>query len=255
MSDQSLFCIAKNIRELIFYLLDTTVEGNLRMSIKTEFNLAISLGMNCQSRFHISRVMWERSGNSPESFALPSKDGNTFDYGSFFFDWTWMNGLEGVISLLKSRFQNSFDRDDFELRTIDSEYEAFNSRYGLFFTHAFHLGSNPHASFCEQFEAVKEKYTYLAEKTVSSMSKRNSILFVLCGPIDRGEFASLFAVIHDTYQIDQPMFLLCPFSNGPYKSSISFDNDHVLIRPIDWERWPGSTTSWNNAFAGLTFQR
>jgi hypothetical protein len=225
------------------------------MSIRTDFNLAISLGMNCQSRFHISRVMWERGGNPPELFSLPSKDTAKFDYGSFFFDWTWMNDLTGVISLLKNRFRNSFDRDDFELRMIESAYEAHNRRYGLFFTHAFQLASDPHASFSEQFEAVREKYTYLAEKTMRSMSKKNSILFVLCGPIDRGEFAQLFAVIRDTYQLDNPMFLLCPFSNGPYRSTISFANDHVLIRPIEWERWPGSTTGWNNAFSGLTFLR
>ena len=52
------------------------------------FDIAISVGSNCQSRFNISRVLFSRHSDDKKLFSLQDPFVKSIDFGSFFFDWS-----------------------------------------------------------------------------------------------------------------------------------------------------------------------
>lgn len=51
------------------------------------FDVAISLGCNCQSRYHISRILFNRRNKFNNNFKCNEFINVDYDFGTFLWDW------------------------------------------------------------------------------------------------------------------------------------------------------------------------
>ena len=222
------------------------------------FDLAISLGINCQCRYHIARQLYARAHSSTKGFTMDELNitGKDSDYGSFFFDWS-VSPLASVIKLLNNGFDQVLQRKNLTIKAIDSDANTVvdtftNFEYPHTFTHKLGKITHTEAMIDKHYPQVKEKYTYLKNKTLTALHSNKNLLFVLLA--DSPDYERLLQLSKALEQYTSRYKILY----APIKNSAKFHvNDEIandsrfLVRPIRYQEYPGDNASWADAFTGL----
>jgi hypothetical protein len=133
------------------------------------FDLALSIGQDCRSRFHIDRI---QRGVHFHKYA---------PYTGFFDSLCRDKGHGCVADLVASGF--ALKPADFELKKLDGAWRAYAPQYGLFFIHDFKFSSDDPLK-CEmemdrQRDNAAAKYAYKASKFINLLKSDRRALFVL----------------------------------------------------------------------------
>lgn len=241
-----------------------------------KFDVAISLGSACQSRYHISRRLWiQKYGKKRVSeFALHEHYKSRHDWGSFYFDWS-VSSLAGVNSTLRSKFANVMVWENMKLEDLkqinpnacEGSKVLIDSSNGFSYPHALQGqqdGTLTYKSFELQFDDFKSKMKYLAGKTLDMMTPSKSILFVRCCYGNAKEFEELIDIVENDYNLVNYKILFCPFIPDPN----SGDEHHayfeknvtaiehlapMIVRPIRRKEYPGHIEEWEKVLSDFEF--
>ncbi|HSH95983.1 MAG TPA: hypothetical protein VK968_17690 [Roseimicrobium sp.] len=200
-----------------------------------QFDIALSIGDMCQTRKHLTIELRRRFGYDAGG-------------GSFFFDWTSRDqGLVGVSRAIAEGFE--FRREDFSVRRVGARLKAYNSRYGLYFTHdlkfeAKEPGPDADIQLEAGYAALAAKYLHIGQKTRDVLASNKRVLFLVCGAVTQEEAECFAGVLQN---VDFKVLHL-PFAN---KQQAGVQHPSFMISPIHFELWPGHAQSWAAALAPI----
>lgn len=217
------------------------------------FDIAISLGKTCQSRYNISRTLYKNKYGNDDGFYVNDK--NNKDYGTFFFDWN-ITPINSVVSILRNQFSGVLEIENLCIKKLNNgKQTVLDDRYGCSYPHAFpetREGNCTYESLRKSYGAVKEKYNYLIEKTVNTLLSNQVILFVLTGNHAEEEVLELCIALE--FYTSNYKILFTPWNNkSEYLENYqTLSNDErFIVRPIVHSPYPGNLASWDEAFDGV----
>lgn len=220
-----------------------------------KFDIAISLGMNCQSRYNILRTIYLRENNSLDGFVLGVGVKSPNDYGTFFFDWC-ITPISSLIFILENEFSNVLEYNNLEIKAGVLDKET-----GCLYPHFIPgISSNELTEdiLYNEYPVISKKYQYLIQKTLLEMKSQNRKLYVLNGNQKNEDIFRLVSVLKK-YSTNF-MLLYAPYKNKPNYDELqkdflteSLNFDKLLVRPIDHAPYPGNFSSWDEAFSGIDF--
>lgn len=218
-----------------------------------KFDLAISIGINCQCRYNISRTLYRNAFGSDKGFRIGSKLLAEIDYGSFFFDWS-VTPIHSAISVFENAFEGVLKCDNLQLRELaDGTQTVVDVASGCEYPHTFpktNVGKCSYELINSSFEEVSKKYMYVADKTLQALHSNAQILFVLTGNHASGDLCDVLSRYTCNFQV-----LYTPWENMPGFSGMPIQNPKVIQRPIQYAKYPGNLESWNIALHGIKLQR
>ena len=221
------------------------------------FDIAVSLGLYCQSRHNISRVLWERRthrAEQGEDFDLNGKTTEDYDFGSFAFDWCISNPA-GIRKCLAKDFEGMFELENLTIANHPelkpSARDAFS---GFFYPHAFSRPREGRLTLqrvAAQYDLAREKHDHVIGKTRKLLNSDLNILFVFSGTVGPKVLANLIGSLDArtrNYRI-----LYCGWADD--RQIIDVDAEEfggrLISRPIEHLPHPGDPASWDRAFEGL----
>jgi uncharacterized CHY-type Zn-finger protein len=220
------------------------------------FDIAISCGYNCQSRYHISRILYERHFLKNKEFSIRENDRTNFDYGSFLWDWS-VTPITSVIYTLQNNFSNVLLLENLSIEDNNNHQIVVDNQTGCLYYHTFKDTINKSLTYEKlqrQYPSVRAKINYLINKTKTTLQSEQKILFVLTGAHRLKDIKKLKQAIlgyNRTFKI-----LYTPWVNHKvyelfdgYKELYS-DKDFI-IKPILYDKYPGNVESWNDAFKDI----
>ena len=220
------------------------------------FDIAISLGNSCQSRYNISRTLYLRARGRDDGFSI-GENRKSFlvpDYGSFFFDWS-VTPIRSVIAILNSNFKNVLELENLQINTLPNGLQTIlDQATGCSYPHTFpqtEVGNCTPIILSESYGQIKEKYEYVVKKTIEVLSSDKHLLFVLNG--NHSDEAVLEVCDAIELYTEKYQLLYTPWSNWPiYGENSTLKKDsRLIIRPIKHEPYPGDFRSWDKAFDGI----
>lgn len=226
------------------------------------FDIAISLGATCQSRYHISRTLWEQyyKGKQTEKFKVQMNRRSNYDYGTYFFDWI-ISPPESVTKVLREKFSRFLNYEDLRFELMENGIKAVKDLHtGLMYIHCFEgciNGDIDYKSLKQQIFTVKKKYTYLRQKTLSLFAQKIKILFVRFGTITIKEIEELIDIFDNKYKIENYNILYMPWKNRnsfPDDDTYFLEKEKIIYKPINWKPYPGCANSWDRAFENIILQ-
>jgi len=191
----------------------------------------------------------------PDKHSLPDyakvSDKDNVIGGSFYFDWQWRDSgvRKGVIDVFQSDFK--LEANDFIIKQVKDHFEAYNERYGIYFTHDFKFTTSTSLEqkreFNEQFSEVYKKYRYLTEKTKKVLNGNLNVLFVLSGPLETDEAIQLSRTLRSQFLLKHFKILHIPFRNF---GNNEVEHPDIISRAIDntSNSWQGNNKAWDLAF-------
>lgn len=215
------------------------------------FDLAISLGSACQTRYNISRTYYRTKFGTYAGFDSKSPPAEKFDYGSFYFDWS-ISPIDSVIAILQDRFSGDFRLEDLSIfEQAGGSKSVLNLRNKCQYPHLLEGFDKKicQESLDENFSAIKEKYRYLADKTLQAMNSSKRILFVLNGNHARRSLENLEEALQG-YPCKSAILYL-PVKGRPEFSTDQqalLDSSIWIVRPVLHKPYPGDLNSWASAF-------
>lgn len=224
-----------------------------------KFDVAISVGFNCQSRYHISRVLFDRNKKySSESFICNEQNSTNYDFGTFLWDWQ-VNPLSTIINILNNKFENIFNLENLEIVTKGDFQCVLDKAIGSLHYHTFeklHKGIGTYDDLIKVYPKAKEKSDYLVRKTYSVIKSNKKILFVLTGCHKLSDINLLIEALKK-YTTNFKI-LYTPWNNHPlYKHYNNYeelkDNQKIIFQPIMYESYPGNNDDWDKAFKNIIF--
>ncbi|AEA98904.1 hypothetical protein [Alteromonas mediterranea] len=214
-----------------------------------KFQVALSLGTNCQSRYNISKAVYERQGKNPSELVLGENRKNVEDYGTFYFDWS-ITPIQGLVKTLDAEFHGAFELENLELcdepNNKKSVVDNFN---GLIYPHSF-PGSNDgtltELSLRELYPQLKNKFNYLADKTLETLCSNKEKLLICNFNEPTSAVLELCNFVNQRYKNFK--LILIPHNNrGLYDNGIkgklsNFAN--VEVHEMPYSPYPGAYTDW-----------
>lgn len=223
-----------------------------------KFDMAVSIGTNCQSRYHISRQLYLRQHGTCEGFVLGGHKNTCNDYGTHFFDWC-VARIEGVIQVLKSDFDQVLLLENLEIIPLSKANNTVRDRHtGICYPHLFpfELKGERKEQINDQalsahYVKEKEKYEYLVMKTRRLFTDPGNILFVLCGAVSDAHLEELIAVIEG--RKSDFAILYVEWLNGKHAKLGEHLRKHprILYRQVVNDPYPGNKPGWERVFEGI----
>ncbi len=214
------------------------------------FDIAISLGLNCECRYQISRVFWKRKYGVDTDFQV-----NLDDYGTFFFDWS-VTPIDGLLKTLQNDFQGVLKQDMLRIQELgDGRKTVVDDFTNIEHPHDFmgtETGDIDYESLKNQYAKVREKYDYLIDKTRKLFKSEKSILFVRCGPVTDEHLNLLIDTLDkltDNYNL-----LYLPWYNRYqiHNDSFVLNNPKIIYGTIKHGEYPGEPEAWDQAFKPIS---
>jgi len=207
-----------------------------------DFDLHLSLGRSCATRYQIERKLTNRHGHYPQK--------------TFFFDWLWRNnGFSANILAFNNDF--SISESDLCLGSISSHYEVYHRIYGLHFLHDFSLSKIEHPKEIEDLEkSMKaetkdflEKYRHIAKSTIEALRNAQKPALYFAGDITISEFQEFMQILSSKYSRNFTLIHLPDSSKGQK----SINHPAVISRAFDQTSsvWSGVDSEWDTALEGL----
>ncbi|MGB7401728.1 MAG: hypothetical protein WA916_04075 [Arcobacter sp.] len=226
-----------------------------------KFDVAISIGFNCQSRYHISRIMFNRNKKqTTNNFKCNENHNLDYDYGTFLWDWQ-VNPLSTIINVLNNEFENVFNLGNLEIIEKGEFQCVLDKATGSLHYHTFSKQSTKNLTYDDlkkEFPKIKEKSDYLVQKTYSVIKSNKKILFVLTGCHKLSDIKLLVESL-EKYTINFKI-LYTPWKNHSlYSHYNSYDilknNTKIILHPIRYEKYPGCSKDWDEAFQNIEFNK
>ncbi len=218
------------------------------------FDIALSIGMDCQCRYNISRTLYIQANGNDDQFFIGRNRKNVVDYGSFFFDWN-RTPIRSAISILSSRFEGVLELPNLHINELpNGNQTVIDKETGCSYRHIFsktQSGTCTSNDIYKEYEAIKQKYDYVKKKTLDVLTSEKNILFVLTGNHPHYDVLELCDVLSEF--TENYMLLYTPWKNKyGYKKQSLLDQDlRIIISPILHAPYPGDFKSWDHAFKDI----
>ncbi|MGQ8366925.1 DUF1796 family putative cysteine peptidase [Glaciecola sp. 1036] len=218
-----------------------------------KFDKAVSLGLNCQCRYNISRILLNRTKLKKDN--VSTKD--PYDYGTHFFDWS-VSPLDSVIKILNSDFQNTFMLENLKLVPLnENEQTVLDQGSGCEYPHIFEktkFGNCSRKDLERDFEKAKQKIDPLVDKTKALLSSNERALFVVTGNSKAQDLLNLNSAI-ENYRDSNYMILHTTWKNKfGFEDSFRVENERFIVKPITHTPYPGDFNSWDEAFSDIDLE-
>ncbi len=220
------------------------------------FDIAISVGSNCQSRFNISRVLFSRHSDDKKLFSLQDPFVKSIDFGSFFFDWS-VTPINSSKQILSQNFEGVLELKNLKISNLnDGSQTIIDTASGCSYPHTFpktQVGECTTEILEKAYPKVRDKYDYVINKTKEALSSDKKILCVLTGNHADHDVIELCDIIE---QLTSNFSLLyTPWENRQGFNEIDNTNydSRIIKRPIKHEPYPGDFNSWEKAFHEISF--
>ncbi len=206
------------------------------MVFKKKFDIAISIGNNCQCRRHIDRVLYDGK--------------NTV--GAHVFDGL-VTPPDSVIRLLATGFDGAFAINNLSIQTLPNGVDkVFDNFSGISSPHFFKSDENhklSHASIREQYPELKIKFNYLVDKTINLLKSDQKILLVLKGTVPDITLLKIIDVLKTKYRTNSFKILSC--SGNPTR----LKHPAIIPRMLKEDPWPGNDFSWDSCFKKIVIKK
>ncbi|GAB2191913.1 hypothetical protein MAH1_35220 [Sessilibacter sp. MAH1] len=211
------------------------------------YDVALSLGTDCQTRYNISKYIYLKNGGASSEFLLTEKRKNVSDYGSFFFDWC-VSTLEGVCRVLEGDFSNVLLLENLFIEETSHGTQHVVDKYtGFQYPHSF-PGSQDNKL---TYDILTEHYPLFLEKTAYIINKTRSVLnsskrkLLICRSNDSCEVVENFLnLICSNYS----NFHLVYINSSKEDSFLSLlDKYHCVdLYQMTRQKYPGCYEDWEN---------
>lgn len=221
-----------------------------------KFDTAISLGSDCQSRYNLSRAIFNQKFGTYDGFNQKNSQIKNFDFGTYYFDWN-ISPIGSVIRILKNRFSEGFSLEKLEIFDLPNGSKSIiNTQTGCMYPHLLQSYGQDisHESLEKYFPEIDNKYRYLANKTLAALESKKNILFVLHGNHSADRLNELVATLNE-FSCDFKI-LLTPVSdsnNYSPETPTKLTDSNWIIKPIVHKPYPGDLLSWAKAFRDINF--
>ena len=214
------------------------------------FDIIISLGINCDTRYQISRILWKRKFGTDKNFQI-----NKQDYGTHFFD-SCITPIGGLITILQNNFKGALEQDKLKTKKLDNGSMTVVDLFtGIEYPHEFDLkdGSNKTELIKNHYSEFRKKYDYLANKMRNLFNSDKTILFVRCGPVDDNNLNILVNCLNEI--TDDYRLLYLPWCNRYQIDNCQsvLKRKEIIYDTIKHEEYPGDNASWDLAFERISF--
>ena len=160
------------------------LSGLTTYTTSRDITTIISLGANCQTRYHLQLHSKRKYG----------KDLSV----SYFFDWVWRQGpIDGTISWLEQRLD--LTATTWGLQALGDAWEVKANEYGSLFPHDFAFTSNNRET-CEaemqvQMRNFLAKYAFLRNRTFKAIRASNNLALLCNTAISKEHYERLEKLI------------------------------------------------------------
>jgi hypothetical protein len=218
-----------------------------------KFDIAISLGANCQPRYHIARHLHVAKHGNDTDFRIDEHGQTSEDYGSHFFDWS-VTPTQGLLKVLRSDFSGVMQLANLRIRRLDGGIQTvLDEATGQKYPHTFkgtQTGSLTRQDLEFQYPQVKAKFDHVVGKTRRLLDSGRRILFVRCGFLPDSLLLKLLALLGA--RVTDFSLLYVPWSPSPKMNDLSVMDARVIHRPGERAPYPGSCAAWTKAFEGIS---
>ena len=132
------------------------------------------------------------------------------------FDWMYGAGIEERLKIVKNRFQDYFNKEDFEFLARNPEngkYTYKNKRTGIIYNHDF-----TSEILDETFDEIAQKYKRRIDRVLNLFDAPKTILFVYAGQTLIGDKDKVIKLIDEINQKYQATIDLLFINNNPEMS-------------------------------------
>ncbi len=220
-----------------------------------KFDLAISLGLNCQSSYHILRTLYLRKFGSTTGFSIWTARDSGLGRGRCFFDWA-VTPERALLHLLKQQFEGTFQPRNMRLKQLDNgKQTVVDDISGCTFPHDF--AANRGNSLTQEdvlavLPEVQDRYDRIKVYTINLMRSANAKLYVLYGNLSSDGLIDLFQML-DRYDENYSILLLeTKNRDGQELQHLPLHyRDRLITRQIRQQAYPGNIEDWEKAFNGI----
>jgi len=223
------------------------------------YKYVISLGTNCQSRFNISKYIYEKKEKTVDGFYLGENRKNVNDYGTFFFDWS-ISPIKGIISVFKNDFFELLQLENLSIREeAPGKQSVIDLKSNLIYPHSFpetNEGTLTPEKLIEYYPQVKSKYDYIINKTKNVIFSESSKLLVANGNEPTENIVELAELLNN--KLNNHTFLYIQNSDryyyNPNLQAALKDIPNTIVYDMEYEKYPGNYTSWRNILSKFEFE-
>lgn len=220
-----------------------------------KFDLAISLGLNCQSSYHILRTLYLRKFGSEDGFSIWTARDSGLRQGRCFFDWAVTPKL-ALPHLLKRQFEGAFQPRNMRLKQLENgKQTVVDDISGCTFPHDFAVNRGTTLTqehVLSVLPEVQNRYDRIKAHTINLMRSANTKLYVLYGDFSADGLIQLFEAL-DRYDENYCILLLETEDDAGQEIQYlpSHCRDRLIPRVVRQEPYPGNLADWENAFHGI----
>ena len=218
-----------------------------------KFEVAISLGLNCQAKYHILRRLYLSRFGSADGFEVGALGKLGITHERCYFDWC-VASWHAVIGALENRFAHIFEERNMRIEDFDDGRQTvIDDAYGCAFPHDF--SANRGVTLTPRhvdamLPGVREKYRHIVANTIERMSSSQSRVYLLYGNIAAHALADIFDAI-DRYDEGYRLLLAGTNPERDYRQLAPRHAERLLYRPVIHAPYPGHLESWENALQDI----
>lgn len=217
-----------------------------------KFEHAISLGLNCQSKYHILRTLYRRIFGSADGFSIRAARDAGFGQGSCFFDWS-VTPQDALVRLLDFEFAGLFQAGNMHIRQFENgKQTVIDKAFGCAFPHDFDANQGTPLTLDDVLLALPQvyrRYDHVRANTLRLMRSPEAKLYVLYGNLLPETLPGLFRAI-DRYDENYSLLVLTTASTD-HDYTLDLAPRHrarLIARQMRHEPYPGHAASWERAF-------
>ena len=220
-----------------------------------KFDLAISLGLNCQSSYHILHTLYRRKYGSTRDFSIWAARDAGLGRGRCFFDWA-VTPRQALLHLVKQRFEGCFQARNMRLKQLENGRQTVvDDISGCTFPHDF--AANRGKTLTQEdviavLPEVQQRYERITTHTITLMRSANPKLYVL---YDNFSAEPLLELLQALDRYDENYSLLLAQTEDPNPQELRYlpprDRDRLILRQVRHEPYPGHFEDWQRAFDGI----
>lgn len=216
------------------------------------FDLAMSLGGNCQTRYNISRTLYLRREGNLDGFRLGENANTANDYGSFFFDWS-ISPATSVTKIIERDFTDCLSLENLRIETTPSgKFAIRDTHTGCLYPHIIpnaDTENDYYHNLLTRFSVISSKYRHLAQKTKATLKDAKlAKLLVVNGHNNLAEILNLYHAI-SAYAVN--FSFLYAHAGAQNDNTKALQDAGIIVHPIAKAPYPGDFNSWDEALSGV----